>query len=68
MRLGESSWVWQRYGLSIADRTYANGVSVHAQSSVTIDLNRSCGVRRAFAGVDGMTMGLRRRPLLRLRR
>ncbi len=42
MRLGESSWVWQRYGLSIADRTYANGVSVHAQSSVTIDLNRSC--------------------------
>ena len=41
MRLGGSSWVWQRYGLSIADKTYAHGVTVHGRSSVTIDLNRT---------------------------
>lgn len=58
MRLGESSWVWQRHGLSIGGRQYANGVSVHADSSVTIDLNRSCTAYDAVAGVDDMTQGL----------
>ena len=46
IRPGESSWVWQRYGLRIADKQYANGVTVHANSSVTIDLNRAAPVRR----------------------
>ncbi|MGP4052936.1 sigma-70 family RNA polymerase sigma factor [Streptomyces sp. 2A115] len=58
MRLGESSWVWQRYGMSIADRQYANGVTVHGASSVTIDLNRACSAYDAVVGVDDMTMGL----------
>ncbi|MFF3497071.1 sigma-70 family RNA polymerase sigma factor [Streptomyces sp. NPDC002795] len=58
IRLGESSWVWQRYGLSIADKQYAHGVSVHSRSSVTIDLNRSCSAYDAYAGVDDMTLGL----------
>lgn len=58
IRLGESSWVWQRYGMSIADKQYANGVSVHSRSSVTIDLNRSCTTYDAHAGVDDMTLGL----------
>ncbi|MGW7084757.1 sigma-70 family RNA polymerase sigma factor [Streptomyces sp. NPDC054871] len=58
MRLGESSWVWQRSGLSIADRQYGHGVTVHGQSSVTIDLNRSCSSYDAVVGVDDMTMGL----------
>ncbi|MFC8130381.1 sigma-70 family RNA polymerase sigma factor [Streptomyces sp. NPDC057302] len=58
MRLGESSWVWQRGGLSIADRSYGHGVTVHGQSSVTIDLNRSCSSYEAVVGVDDMTMGL----------
>ncbi|MEV0317662.1 sigma-70 family RNA polymerase sigma factor [Streptomyces sp. NPDC050658] len=58
MRLGESSWVWQRSGLSIADTQYAHGVTVHGQSSVTIDLNRKCTTYDALVGVDDMTMGL----------
>ncbi|MFJ8823607.1 sigma-70 family RNA polymerase sigma factor [Streptomyces sp. NPDC102467] len=58
MRLGESSWVWQRYGMSIGGKSYANGVSVHSGSSVTIDLNRTCTAYDAFAGVDDMTLGL----------
>ncbi|MCX4666021.1 sigma-70 family RNA polymerase sigma factor [Streptomyces sp. NBC_01381] len=58
MRLGESSWVWQRWGLSVADTRYAHGVTVHGQSSVTIDLNRKCSTYDALVGVDDMTMGL----------
>ncbi|MFG2498144.1 sigma-70 family RNA polymerase sigma factor [Streptomyces sp. NPDC048441] len=58
MRLGESSWVWQRNGLSIGGRQYGHGVTVHGQSSVTIDLNRTCSSYEAVVGVDDMTMGL----------
>ncbi|MHB9852139.1 sigma-70 family RNA polymerase sigma factor [Streptomyces krungchingensis] len=58
MRLGESSWVWQRDGLSIANDRYAHGVTVHGRSSVTIDLNRTCSSYDAMVGVDDLTMGL----------
>ncbi|GGR69785.1 MULTISPECIES: sigma-70 family RNA polymerase sigma factor [Streptomyces] len=58
IRLGGSSWVWQRYGMSIGGRTYARGVTVHGESSVTIDLNRQCSAYDAWAGVDDMTLGL----------
>jgi len=58
MRIAESSWVWQRYGVSIADRSYAHGVTVHGRSSVTIDLNRACTSYDASVGVDDMTLGL----------
>ncbi|MFJ8154867.1 sigma-70 family RNA polymerase sigma factor [Streptomyces sp. NPDC094468] len=58
MRLGESSWVWQRYGVTVAGERYANGVTVHGPSSVTIDLNRECTAYDAMAGVDDMTLGL----------
>ncbi|MBO4260803.1 NPCBM/NEW2 domain-containing protein, partial [Streptomyces griseorubiginosus] len=58
MRLGQSSWVWQRYGLSIADKRYAHGVTVHGASSVTIDLNRSCTAYDASVGIDDTTLGL----------
>ncbi|MFF5013992.1 sigma-70 family RNA polymerase sigma factor [Streptomyces sp. NPDC001165] len=58
MRLRESSWVWQRYGMSIAGKQYARGVTVHGESSVTIDLNRRCTAYDALAGVDDMTLGL----------
>ncbi|MEU1150530.1 sigma-70 family RNA polymerase sigma factor [Streptomyces sp. NPDC005863] len=60
MRLAESSWVWQRWGLSVGDKRYAHGVTVHGRSSVTIDLNRSCSTYDAVVGVDDMTMGLGR--------
>ncbi|MET9835888.1 sigma-70 family RNA polymerase sigma factor [Streptomyces sp. NPDC006385] len=58
MRIGESSWVWQRYGVSIADKRYAHGVTVHGRSSVTIDLNRECSAYDAMVGVDDSTLGL----------
>ncbi|GHE03445.1 hypothetical protein GCM10010339_30720 [Streptomyces alanosinicus] len=58
IRLGESSWVWQHYGMSIGGRQYARGVTVHGESSVTIALNRQCTAYDARAGVDDMTLGL----------
>ncbi|GGZ13084.1 hypothetical protein GCM10010300_66550 [Streptomyces olivaceoviridis] len=56
--LGESSWVWQRYGMSVGGERYARGVTVHGDSSVTIALNRQCTAYDALAGVDDMTPGL----------
>ncbi|MFJ5260452.1 sigma-70 family RNA polymerase sigma factor [Streptomyces sp. NPDC088387] len=58
MRIGQSSWVWQRSGLSIGGRTYDHGVTVHGSSSVTIDLNRDCTAYDALVGVDDMTLKL----------
>ncbi|MFJ8054540.1 sigma-70 family RNA polymerase sigma factor [Streptomyces luteogriseus] len=58
MRIGSSSWVWKRSGLSVGDQRYAHGVTVHGRSSVTIDLNRSCSSYDALVGVDDMTLRL----------
>lgn len=58
MRIAESSWVWQRYGVSIGGTRYEHGVTVHGRSSVTIDLNRECTSYDAMAGVDDMALGL----------
>ncbi|MGW0600525.1 sigma-70 family RNA polymerase sigma factor [Streptomyces sp. NPDC002776] len=58
MRIGESSWVWQRSGVSIAGKRYTHGVTVHGASSVTIDLNRECTTYRAMVGVDDMNLTL----------
>ncbi|KUM79676.1 sigma-70 family RNA polymerase sigma factor [Streptomyces curacoi] len=58
MRIGGSSWVWQRYGMSIGDKHYAHGVTVHGRSSVTIDLNRECSAYDAMVGVDDTNLGL----------
>ncbi|MQY35610.1 hypothetical protein SRB17_35890 [Streptomyces sp. RB17] len=58
IQLGESSWVWQRHGMSIGGKQYARGVTVHGESSVTIALNRQCSSYDALAGVDDMTLGL----------
>ncbi|MFD4612750.1 sigma-70 family RNA polymerase sigma factor [Streptomyces sp. NPDC058440] len=60
MRIGASSWVWQRHDLSIAGRRYAHGVTVHGRSSVTVDLNRECSAYDAVVGVDDLTAGLGR--------
>ncbi|MYW20328.1 RNA polymerase subunit sigma-24, partial [Streptomyces sp. SID2955] len=56
--LGESSWVWQRYGMSIGGKRYARGATVHGRSSVTVALNRACTAYDALAGVDDLTLGL----------
>ncbi|MFJ3306245.1 sigma-70 family RNA polymerase sigma factor [Streptomyces sp. NPDC086549] len=58
MRLAESSWVWRRYGLSVAEKQYARGVTVHGDSSVTVDLNRECSAFDAMAGVDDLNLKL----------
>ncbi|MGW2212322.1 sigma-70 family RNA polymerase sigma factor [Streptomyces sp. NPDC001781] len=60
VRLGDSSWVWRRYGMSIGGRRYAPGVTVRGDSSVTVDLNRECDAYDAVVGVDDMTLGLGR--------
>ncbi|MEU3773630.1 sigma-70 family RNA polymerase sigma factor [Streptomyces sp. NPDC032472] len=51
-----SSWVWQRWGLRIADRHYAQGITVNSRSSVEITLNRQCSAFSARAGVDGLSL------------
>ncbi|MEU5593953.1 sigma-70 family RNA polymerase sigma factor [Streptomyces sp. NPDC020298] len=58
MRIADSSWVWQRYGVTVAGKWYARGVTVHGASSVTVDLNRSCSAYDALIGVDDLTLGL----------
>ncbi|MFI6625941.1 sigma-70 family RNA polymerase sigma factor [Streptomyces sp. NPDC050528] len=58
IQLGESSWVWQRYGVSIGGTRYAHGATVHGRSSVTIDLNRQCVSYDATVGVDDMMLGI----------
>ncbi|GGP78417.1 hypothetical protein GCM10010214_62290 [Streptomyces abikoensis] len=59
VRFGASSWLWQRYGgVRIGGTAYRHGVTVHAASSVTIDLNRSCTSYDAMAGLDDMSFGL----------
>ncbi|MBR7675696.1 sigma-70 family RNA polymerase sigma factor [Streptomyces daliensis] len=58
VRTGVSSWMWQRWGMRIGGTSYGHGVTVHAPSSVTIDLNRPCTAYDAVAGVDDMMAGL----------
>ncbi|MFF6992295.1 sigma-70 family RNA polymerase sigma factor [Streptomyces sp. NPDC010273] len=60
IRLGGSSWVWQRYGVSIGGARYTHGATVHGRSSVTIDLNRPCVSYDATVGVDDMMLGIGR--------
>ncbi|WP_181767225.1 sigma-70 family RNA polymerase sigma factor [Streptomyces albidus (ex Kaewkla and Franco 2022)] len=55
LRAITSSWLWQRYDMSVGGTPFEYGVSVHAPSSVTIELNRSCKVFEAQAGVDDVT-------------
>ncbi|MEV5388408.1 sigma-70 family RNA polymerase sigma factor [Streptomyces sp. NPDC052721] len=55
--LGERSWMWQRYGMSVGGKQYARGVAVHGDSSVTVTLNRQYPAYDALAGLDDMTLG-----------
>ncbi|MEU6486152.1 sigma-70 family RNA polymerase sigma factor [Streptomyces sp. NPDC046887] len=58
LRFDPGNWVWRRWGLSIGSTPYAYGITVHARSSVTIDLNRSCVSFDALVGVDDLALGL----------
>uniref|UniRef100_UPI001E2A2D7E NPCBM/NEW2 domain-containing protein n=1 Tax=Streptomyces sp. DH12 TaxID=2857010 RepID=UPI001E2A2D7E len=58
LRLGRSSWVWQRGGMSVGGTPYGQGITVHPSSSVVVDLNRRCSTYTAFVGVDDMTRGV----------
>ncbi|MFC8278198.1 sigma-70 family RNA polymerase sigma factor [Streptomyces sp. NPDC057271] len=59
VRIGDSSWMWQRDGLSIGGTRYAHGVSVHAPSALVIDLNRQCTGYDALVGVDDLSAPIR---------
>ncbi|MFD8795326.1 sigma-70 family RNA polymerase sigma factor [Streptomyces vinaceus] len=56
LQTGRSSWVWQRWGLRIADRRFAQGITVNSRSSVEITLNRQCTAFSARAGVDDLSL------------
>ncbi|MFE2144355.1 sigma-70 family RNA polymerase sigma factor [Streptomyces sp. NPDC059456] len=56
LETARSSWVWQRWGLRIADRRFAQGITVNSRSSVEITLNRQCTAFSARAGVDGLSL------------
>ncbi|MBP0461999.1 NPCBM/NEW2 domain-containing protein, partial [Streptomyces montanisoli] len=58
VRLGAAGFLWQRSGMSVGGSRYSYGVSMHAPSSVTIDLNRPCSTYRASVGVDDVTLGI----------
>ncbi|WP_030906180.1 sigma-70 family RNA polymerase sigma factor [Streptomyces sp. NRRL F-5126] len=58
VRLGAAGFLWQRSGMSVGGTRYGYGVSMHAPSSVTIDLNRPCSTYRASVGVDDVTLGI----------
>ncbi|WP_037684041.1 NPCBM/NEW2 domain-containing protein, partial [Streptomyces noursei] len=58
VRALDSSWMWKRKHPSIGGTAYPHGVSVHAESSVVIDLNRQCTAYDAVAGVDDLSLGL----------
>lgn len=47
--------MWQRDGLSLGGTPYAHGVSVHAPSSLLIDLNRQCASYDAIVGIDDLS-------------
>ncbi|MBW5487009.1 NPCBM/NEW2 domain-containing protein [Streptomyces bambusae] len=51
-----SSWVWQRWGLHIAGRRHAHGITVNSRSSVEIALNRQCSDFSARVGVDDLSV------------
>ncbi|MEU4106056.1 NPCBM/NEW2 domain-containing protein, partial [Streptomyces tanashiensis] len=53
--LSDSSWMWQRGSLSMGGTPYAHGVSVHAPSSLLVDLNRQCTSYDAVVGVDDLS-------------
>ncbi|MFE0772949.1 sigma-70 family RNA polymerase sigma factor [Streptomyces sp. NPDC058861] len=53
--MAESGFMWQRRGLSVGGTRYARGVSVHAPSSLVIDLNRQCTRYDAVVGVDDLS-------------
>ncbi|MDX3855462.1 sigma-70 family RNA polymerase sigma factor [Streptomyces sp. AK02-01A] len=57
VRLAGSGWLWRRWGMSIGGTRYGHGVTMHAPSSVTIDLNRRCSTYEAMVGVDDLTPG-----------
>ncbi|WP_053688969.1 NPCBM/NEW2 domain-containing protein [Streptomyces sp. WM6372] len=56
LQTGRSSWVWQRWGLRIADRRFTQGITVNSRSSVEITLNRQCTAFSARAGVDDLSL------------
>ncbi|MCY0962857.1 sigma-70 family RNA polymerase sigma factor [Streptomyces sp. H27-H5] len=56
LRTWAGSWMWQRWGLEVGGRRFAQGITVDSRSSVEIDLNRQCASFSARAGMDGLAL------------
>ncbi|MFF8808680.1 sigma-70 family RNA polymerase sigma factor [Streptomyces omiyaensis] len=56
--LEDGTWMWPRRGMSVGGTSYAYGVSVHAPSSLLIELNRPCTSYDARVGVDDLSAPL----------
>ncbi|MGF1432176.1 NPCBM/NEW2 domain-containing protein [Kitasatospora sp. LaBMicrA B282] len=55
-RRDSSGWLLQRGDLWLAGDRYPHGISMHAPSTVTVDLNRACTAYDAVAGLDDLTV------------
>lgn len=55
-RRDSSGWLLQRDNLWVGGESYPRGVSVHAPSTVAIDLNRACTAYEGVAGLDDLTI------------
>jgi RNA polymerase sigma factor (sigma-70 family) len=58
LRIGSVGSLRQRHALSVDGTHYADGASMHAPGSATIDLNRSCSTYQAVVGIDDATPGI----------
>ncbi|SEG94593.1 RNA polymerase sigma factor, sigma-70 family [Actinacidiphila yanglinensis] len=55
---GLGDWWWDRSDPTVDGTTYDHGITVHAPSTVTIALNRSCVSYDARAGIDDLVSPL----------
>jgi hypothetical protein len=51
-----SDWLWQRQGLRMSGDLYPHGITVHAPSTVTVELNRACTAYDAVVGLDDLSL------------
>ncbi|MFI9270288.1 sigma-70 family RNA polymerase sigma factor [Kitasatospora sp. NPDC052896] len=51
-----SDWLWQRQGLRMSGEFYPRGITVHAPSTVTVELDESCTAFDAVVGLDDLSL------------
>ncbi|MFI1967182.1 sigma-70 family RNA polymerase sigma factor [Streptomyces pathocidini] len=58
VRQSDSDWMWKRDSVTIDGAQYAPGVTTGSNSSLLVDLNKTCTAYDAMAGVDDLSLGL----------